>query len=60
MRNVGYKAILIDKNSYLLELCRYIVLNPERAGMVSSAEDWPWSSYAATVEEGSRHHLGLH
>jgi len=44
-----YKAILIDKNSYLLELCRYIVLNPVRTGMVSSAIDWPWSSYAATV-----------
>jgi len=46
-----YKAILIDKNSYLLELCRYIVLNPVRAGMVDSAMDWPWSSYGATVGE---------
>lgn len=44
-----YKAILVDKDSYLLELARYIVLNPVRAGMVRSAKDWPWSSYRATV-----------
>ena len=40
-----YKAILIDKDAYLLELCRYIVLNPVRANMVSSLEEWPWSSW---------------
>ena len=44
-----YKAILIDKESYLLELARYIVLNPVRAGMVRSAKDWRWSSYRATT-----------
>jgi REP element-mobilizing transposase RayT/DNA-binding CsgD family transcriptional regulator len=44
-----YKAILVDKDSYLLELARYIVLNPVRAGMVRSAGDWPWSSYRATT-----------
>ncbi len=44
-----YKAILVDKNSYLLELARYIVLNPVRARMVRSAREWPWSSYRATV-----------
>ena len=44
-----YKAILVDKDSYLLELARYIVLNPVRAAMVRSARDWPWSSYRATV-----------
>ena len=44
-----YKAILVEKESYLLELSRYIVLNPVRAGMVGSAKDWPWSSYRATV-----------
>lgn len=43
-----YKAILVDKDSYLLELARYTVLNPVRAGMVRSARDWPWSSYRAT------------
>lgn len=44
-----YKAILVDKDSYLLELARYIVLNPVRARMVRSAREWPWSSYRATV-----------
>jgi putative transposase len=43
-----YKGILVEKDSYLLELARYIVLNPVRAGMVRSARDWPWSSYRAT------------
>ena len=33
----------------MLELSRYIVLNPVRAGMVRSARDWPWSSYRATA-----------
>ena len=40
-----YKAILVDKDAYLLELCRYIVLNPVRANMVNSPEEWPWSSW---------------
>ena len=40
-----YKAILVQKDNYLLELSRYIVLNPVRAQMVRSAKDWPWSSY---------------
>jgi len=40
-----YKAILVEKEAHLLELCRYIVLNPVRAGVVVSAEQWPWSSY---------------
>lgn len=40
-----YKAILIEKESYLLELCRYVVLNPVRAGIVKKAGDWRWSSY---------------
>ncbi len=44
-----YKAILVEKDSYLLELSRYIVLNPVRARMVRAAQDWPWSSYRATV-----------
>ena len=44
-----YKAILVDKESYLLELARYIVLNHVRAQMVRSVKDWPWSSYRATA-----------
>lgn len=44
-----FKAILVQKEAYLLELARYIVLNPVRAQMVRSAKDWPWSSYRATA-----------
>jgi len=44
-----YKSILVDKESYLLELTRYIVLNPVRAGMVNCPQDWPWSSFRAIV-----------
>jgi putative transposase len=40
-----YKGILVEKEGYLLELIRYIVLNPVRAGMVHSADDWQWSSH---------------
>jgi REP element-mobilizing transposase RayT len=43
-----YKAILVERDSYLLELARYVVLNPLRAGMVRRLENWPWSSYLAT------------
>ncbi len=49
-----YKAILVQKESYLLELARYIVLNPVRARMVRSAKDWPWSSYRATAGQGQK------
>lgn len=45
-----YKAIIVQKDSYLLELARYIALNPVRAQMVRSARDWPWSSYRATAD----------
>ncbi|MEO1885777.1 MAG: transposase [Methyloprofundus sp.] len=44
-----YKAILVEKETYLLELSRYVVLNPVRAKMVGQAEDWPWSSYQAML-----------
>jgi REP element-mobilizing transposase RayT len=44
-----YKAILVDREPYLLELVRYVVLNPVRAGMSTRPEYWPWSSYHATV-----------
>lgn len=44
-----YKAIVVDKNSYLLSLCRYVVLNPVRSGLVRRPEEWIWSSYRATI-----------
>jgi len=44
-----FKSILVEKESYLLELARYIVLNPVRARMTRSARNWRWSSYRATA-----------
>src|ERR671924_2148265 len=44
-----YKAIIVQKESYLVELARYVVLNPVRARMVRSLAEWPWSSYRATA-----------
>ncbi|HDP69852.1 MAG TPA: addiction module toxin RelE [Actinobacteria bacterium] len=44
-----YKAFLIEKESYLLELSRYIVLNPVRAKLVKNPGEWRQSSYRATA-----------
>ena len=44
-----YKAIIVQKESYLLELARYVVLNPVRARMVHTPDQWLWSSYRATA-----------
>jgi putative transposase len=50
-----YKSILIQKDSHLLEVCRYVVLNPVRAKMVETPEAWKWSSYRATVGREGPH-----
>ncbi|MCL5774370.1 MAG: transposase [Firmicutes bacterium] len=50
-----YKAILVEKDSYLLALCRYIVLNPVRAGFIKIPNEWQWSSYGDTSEETNQH-----
>jgi len=47
-----YKAILVDKDNYLLELCRYIILNPVKAGIAKEAREWKWSSYKDTAGYG--------
>lgn len=44
-----YKSVLVEKETHLLELSRYVVLNPVRAGLVESAAGWPWSSYRAVM-----------
>jgi REP element-mobilizing transposase RayT len=49
-----YAAIVVEKDSHLLELARYIVLNPVRAGLCASAGDWPWSSYRVTLGQTAR------
>jgi putative transposase len=46
-----FKAILVDRDAYLLALCRYVERNPLAAKLVRAPADWPWSSCRA--------HLGL-
>ena len=44
-----FKAVRVDRDAHLLELSRYVVLKPVRAGAVGAVGDWPWSSYGATA-----------
>jgi len=46
-----FTAILVEKEAHLLELCRYVLLNPVRAKLVAHPRLWTWSSYRATVGE---------
>lgn len=46
-----FKAILVEKEAHLLELCRYIVLNPVRVGVVNEVSDWVWSSYYSMLSD---------
>ena len=46
-----FHAILVDSESYLMEVCRYVELNPVRAKLVDHPSQWHWSSY--------RSHTGL-
>ena len=46
-----FGAQLVDGDAYLREVCRYIVLNPVRAGLVTHPRDWRWSSFCATAGE---------
>jgi len=49
-----YKAILCDKNTYLLELVRYIHLNPVRARLGKSPGAWKWSGHGSYLRPGDR------
>ena len=40
-----FKAILVDREAYLMEVCRYVELNPVRAGLALHPAQWQWSSY---------------
>ena len=44
-----YKSYIVQKEAYLLHCCRYIVLNPWKAGLVQHPKDWIWSSYRASA-----------
>jgi putative transposase len=45
-----YKAIHVDKECYLIHLCRYIHANPVKDGLVSYLEEWPYSNYHEWIE----------
>jgi len=49
-----FKSILVERDSYLIELVRYILLNPVRAGIVKSVFDWRWSSFMALIGDVSK------
>ncbi|MFQ5859043.1 MAG: transposase [Anaerolineae bacterium] len=40
-----YKSIHVDRDEYLLHLCRYIHANPVKAGLVARLDEWPYSNY---------------
>jgi len=53
-----YKSILIDANSYFLNVSRYIHLNPVEAFMVNAAEDYYWSSFSFYVGFKKKRKIG--
>jgi hypothetical protein len=44
-----FKALHVDRDAYLLEVCRYVDLNPVHAALVDLPEQWAWSSYRAHI-----------
>ena len=48
-----FKAILVDRDAYLLAVCRYVERNPVAAGLVAQADQWPWSSCRAHVGQAA-------
>lgn len=50
-----FEAVVVQKESHLLEACRYVVLNPVRAKMVEAPHQWLWSSYSATAGQRRPH-----
>jgi REP element-mobilizing transposase RayT len=44
-----YFSAVLDREHHLFNVCRYVVLNPVRAGLCRHPADWAWSSYRATA-----------
>jgi putative transposase len=44
-----YSATVIESEGHAFEICRYVPLNPVRSNLCANPEEWPWSSYAATI-----------
>jgi len=53
----SFQAQLVDKDEYLLHLSRYIHLNPVKAGLVNSPQEWEFSSYREYISEYRRDFL---
>jgi REP element-mobilizing transposase RayT len=49
-----FRAQIVQEEGYLLEVCRYVALNPVRARLVARPEAWRWSSYRATTGMAAR------
>ena len=47
-----FRSVLVENDEYLMEVCRYVVLNPVRAGVCEHPGQWRWSSFNATVGKG--------
>jgi putative transposase len=47
-----YHAVLVEREAHLLEVIRYIALNPVRAGLCPEADDWPWGGHRALAGLG--------
>lgn len=48
-----FKAQIVEASTYLLRLCRYVLNNPVRAGLVTQPSDWQWSTYSALTGSSS-------
>jgi hypothetical protein len=44
-----FKAVIVEKDAYLLDICRYVVSLPTRAGLTKNINNFKWSSYRATT-----------
>jgi putative transposase len=47
-----YHAKVIESEEYLEEACRYVLLNPVRAGLCKSESDWPWAAFVSPGHHG--------
>jgi REP element-mobilizing transposase RayT len=54
-----FKALLVDRDEYFLQLLRYVVLNPVKSDLVENPGAWRWSSYRATAGLSARSFLAL-
>lgn len=44
-----FRCVVVERESHMLELARYLALNPVHAGLCNHPSEWPWGSYPALV-----------